>query len=122
VKGEEMDEKDSETPPSWRDSNGRFIPGNPGLPGRPKGSRNMLADAMIDDLYRDWQEHGAEAIRAVRESRPADYLKIVAMIVSKCEDLSLDSEMRDAAVEQFIEERRQQALAMIAKMDEADDA
>jgi hypothetical protein len=59
---------------------------------------------------------------AVRESRPADYLKIVAMIVSKCEDLSLDSEMRDAAVEQFIEERRQQALAMIAKMDEADDA
>jgi hypothetical protein len=32
--------------------------------------------------------------------------------------LSLDSEMRDAAVEQFIEERRQQALAMIAKMRE----
>jgi hypothetical protein len=34
--------------------------------------------------------------------------------------LSLDSEMRDAAVEQFIEERRQQALKMIAKMDEAE--
>jgi hypothetical protein len=28
------------------------------LPGRPKGSRNLLADAMIDDLYKDWQEHG----------------------------------------------------------------
>ena len=54
--------------------------------------------------------------------RPADYLKIVAMIVSKAEDLSLDSEMRDAAVEAFIEERRQKALKMIAKMDEADDA
>ena len=50
------------------------------------------------------------------------YLKIVAMIVSKAEDLSLDkdNEMRDAAVEQFIEERRQQALKMIAKMDEAE--
>jgi hypothetical protein len=46
----------------------------------------------------------------------ADYLKIVAMIVSKAEGPSLDSEMRDAAVEQFIEERRQKALVMIAKM------
>jgi hypothetical protein len=44
----------------------------------------------------------------------------VAMIVSKAEDLSLDREMRDAAVEQFIEERRQKALEMIAKMDEAE--
>jgi hypothetical protein len=117
VKGEEMDEKDSETPPSWRDSNGRFIPGNPGLPGRPKGSRNMLADAMIDDLYRDWKEYGIQAIRAVRESRPAEYLKVVAVIVSKCTDLSLSDDMGDAAVEQFIEERRQEALKMIAKMD-----
>ena len=40
------------------------------------------------------------------------------MVVSKAEDLSMDSDMRDAAVEQFIEERRQQALAMIAKMRE----
>jgi hypothetical protein len=73
---------------------------------------------MIDDLYRDWKAHGIQAIRECRETRPSDYLKIVAMIVSKAEDLSLDSEMRDAAVEQFIEERRQQALAMIAKMRE----
>jgi hypothetical protein len=101
---------------------GRFLVGNVPPGGRPKGARNKLAEAMIDDLYRDWKEHGIQAIRKVRESRPADYLKIVAMIVSKAEDLSLDSEMRDAAVEQFIEERRQQALKMIAKMDEADDA
>jgi hypothetical protein len=70
---------------------------------------------MIEDLYQDWKEHGIQAIRECRETRPADYLNIVAMIVSKCEDLSLDGEMRDAAVEQFIEERRQQALAMIEK-------
>jgi hypothetical protein len=89
------------------------------LPGRPKGARNKLAEAMIDDLYRDWKEHGIQAIRETRETRPADYLKIVAMIISKCEDLSLDSEMRDAGVEAYIEERRQKALQMIAKMDEA---
>jgi hypothetical protein len=109
-----------EMQPPWRDQKGRFLPGNPGLPGRPKGSRNMLADAMIDDLYRDWKEHGIQAIRAARESRPVEYLKVVAVIVSKCGDLSSADDMRDAAVEQFIEERRQQALKMIAKMDEAE--
>jgi hypothetical protein len=98
----------------------RFLPGNSGLPGRPKGARNKLGEAMLDDLHRHWLKHGNQAIQEVFETRPADYLKIVAMIVSKAEDLSLDSEKRDAAVEQFIEERRQQALAMIAKMDEAD--
>ena len=96
----------------------RFLPRNSGLPGRPKGARNKLAEAMIDDLYRDWTEHGIRAIRECRETRPADYLKIVAMIVSKAEDLSLDSEMRDAAIEAYIEERRQKALKIIAKMDE----
>jgi hypothetical protein len=81
----------------------------------------MLADAMIDDLYRDWKEHGIQAIRAARESRPVEYLKVVAVIVSKAEDLSgRADDMRDGAVEQFIEERRQQALKMIARMDERD--
>jgi hypothetical protein len=105
-----------------RNDKGQFVLGHSGNGGRPKGSRNLLGEAMLADLYADWLEHGAEAIRQVREARPADYLKIVAMIVSKCEDLNLDSEMRDAAVEQFIEERRQKALKMIAKMDEPDDA
>jgi uncharacterized pyridoxal phosphate-containing UPF0001 family protein len=73
---------------------------------------------MIDDLYRDWQEHGIQAIRAARESRPVEYLKVVAVIVSKCGDLSVVDDMRDAAVEQFIEERRQKAEMLIAKMRE----
>ena len=41
----------------------------------------------------------------------------MAMVISKCE-VNIDDEIRDAAMEQFIEERRQQALAMIAKMEE----
>ena len=97
---------------------GPVCTGKSGIAGRPKGSRNLLADAMIDDLYKDCGEHGIQAIRAARESRPVEYLKVVAVIVSKCGDLSSADDMRDAAVEQFIEERRQQALAMIAKMRE----
>jgi hypothetical protein len=99
----------------------RFLPGNSGLPGRPKGARNKLAEAMIEDLYQDWKAHGIEAIRECRETRPSDYLKIVAMIVSKAtEDFTDD--MRDAAMEEFIEERRQKAALQIAKMREPDDA
>jgi hypothetical protein len=110
-------EKGENRPKPEQDAKGRFLPGNRGNGGRSRGSRNLLADAMIADLYEDWQEHGIRAIRECRETRPADYLKIVAMIVSKC-DISTEDDMRDAAVEQFIEERRQQALKMIAKMDE----
>jgi hypothetical protein len=99
----------------------RFLPGNSGLPGRPKGARNKLAEAMIDDLYQDWKAHGIQAIREVRETRPADYLKIVAMLVSKCEDLGAGV-ARDAELLQIIEERRQKAAARIAKMREPDDA
>jgi hypothetical protein len=38
------------------------------------------------------------------------------MVVSKCVDLSMDNEMRDEELLQFIEERRQQAALLIAKM------
>jgi hypothetical protein len=103
-----------------RNDKGQFVLGHNGGPGRPKGSRNQLAEAMIADLYADWCEHGAEAIRQVREERPADYLKVVALLVSKCDDLSLADDMRDAAVEEIIEERRQKALALIEKMREGE--
>jgi hypothetical protein len=49
---------------------GRFLQGTTGLPGRPKGARNKLAEAMIDDLYRDWTEHGIRAIQKVRRRIP----------------------------------------------------
>lgn len=105
----------------WQDGKGRFIPGHTGFGGRPKGARNKLAEAMIEDLYQDWISHGIQAIMACRETRPADYLRIVALIVAKAsEDVSLDGDMRDAAIEQFIEERRQRALAMIEKMRETE--
>ena len=77
------------TRPERDPKTGRFLQGTTGLPGRPKGARNKLAEAMIDDLYQDWKAHGIQAIRKVRETRPADYLKIVAMVVSKAEDVSV---------------------------------
>jgi hypothetical protein len=105
-------------PKPQQDAKGRFVPGNSGNGGRPRGSRNQLGEALLADLCADWCEHGAEAVRRVREERPSEYLKVVALLVSKGDmDNAVTVNVTHAHdLEQFIEERRQQALAMIAKM------
>jgi len=60
---------------------GKGQSGNP--KGRPKGSRNKLAEHFIADLQADWEEHGVEAIKQMRENNPADYVKVVAGILPK---------------------------------------
>jgi hypothetical protein len=116
-----LEPDDTSPRPQERDpKTGQFVLGHRGGPGRAKGSRNLLAEAMIDDLYHHWLERGMQAIQEVFETRPADYLKIVAMIVSKCGDLSSADDLHDAAIEEFIEERRQAAVALIEKMREGE--
>ncbi len=47
------------------------------------GARNRLAETFLEDLYRDWQEHGTQTIETVRESDPGTYLKIVAGLIPR---------------------------------------
>ena len=61
-----------------RNALGRFVRGNSGGPGRPKGSRNRLGEEFLSDLYADWTEHGASVIAEVRERNPVAYLRTVA--------------------------------------------
>jgi hypothetical protein len=58
-----------------------FLPGNPGGPGRPKGSRNRLAESFIDALHKDFLMHGAEAIEAARAESPLGYVRMVASLL-----------------------------------------
>ena len=59
-------------------------PGQSGNPaGRPLGARNRLAETFLEDLYRDWREHGAQTIETVRENDPGAYLKIVAGLIPR---------------------------------------
>ena len=63
--------------------------GNPD--GRSKGSRNQLAERFIADLYQDWQEHGLEALAAARETKPADYLKVIVMVLPRDIKVTLET-------------------------------
>jgi hypothetical protein len=57
------------------------ISGNPA--GRQVGSRNRLAEKFLNDLYADWNEHGAKAIAEVREKYPTVYLRVVASVLPR---------------------------------------
>ena len=61
---------------------GRFVTGNSGG-GRPKGSRNKLGEAFLDNLYADWQENGVQALKDCRIQNPAAYVKTVASLLPK---------------------------------------
>lgn len=58
----------------------QFKPGNPG---RPKGARNRLGEAFLEDMLAAWTEKGPAAIEAVLRDRPQDFLKVVASILPK---------------------------------------
>ncbi len=83
----------------------QFKPGNSGNPaGRPVGARNRLAETFLEDLYADWQEHGAQTIETVRENDPGAYLKIVAGLIPREMQLNIGlGEQLGAMLEQMQE-------------------
>lgn len=78
----------------------QFKPGNPG---RPKGSRNKLGEAFIEDMLADWEANGPSAIREVREKKPDAYLKVVASILPK--DLNVNINQTDHMTDEQLIER-----------------
>jgi hypothetical protein len=91
-----------------QDTKGRFLTGNIGGPGRPKGSRNKLGEVALAMLHDDFVQHGVGVIEQVRLESPATYLKVVASVipselnvnVSQLQELS-DEDL--ALLAQFIE-------------------
>ena len=62
---------------------GRFLPGNSGFGGRPKGSRNKLGEQFISDLRDAWEEHGADVIARVARDEPAQFLRVIASLMPR---------------------------------------
>ena len=61
----------------------QFQAGNPGGPGRPKGSKNKLSENFLHALAEDFKKNGKKAIERLCESSPGEYLRIIASMVPK---------------------------------------
>jgi hypothetical protein len=89
---------------------GRFLPGNSGFGGRPKGARSKLTTEFFEDFYATWQQHGAQALKEVAEKSPRDFVRAAAMLMPKEVELKsplnelTDAELADliAAVQSLI--------------------
>lgn len=77
------DEKQMARSGEERDQRGRFLPGHPGIGGRPKGSRQKLGEQFFADLQRAWEAKGPGVIESVLADRPSDLLKVVASLMPK---------------------------------------
>jgi len=73
--------------------------------GRVRGSRNALSEEVICALLRDFRLHGQKAVARVRQTQPAAYLKVLALLVSrdKVEHRNLIKELSDEQLEAMIE-------------------
>lgn len=81
VTGTSSAEKDGKT--------GRFLPGNTGFTGRPKGSRNHLTTEFLDDLRAAWATHGSSALERCAIEDPTQFCRIVASLLPRQAELDV---------------------------------
>lgn len=96
----------ADTAAPQQDDKGRFLPGNSGFGGRPKGARNKLGEAFIEALHNDFNKHGVAAIVEVRETKPDQYLKVIASLLPKDINLNVNDGQADLTDDELIERIR----------------
>ncbi len=71
---------------------GRFLTGNNGGNGRPKGSgRQQLARAFVDSLQKAWSEHGDAVLQRLVDEDPASVLRAMVAIMPKELDVNVNN-------------------------------
>ena len=69
-----------------------FKPGQSGNPkGRPKGARNRLGTQFLEALEADFNKFGPQAIALVREKKPEVYMRVVADLLPKEANITVEA-------------------------------
>lgn len=100
-----------------RNSKGQFVAGSvPNPKGRPKGARNKLGEAFLEDLLEDWELNGKVALAACRESKPDAYIRTVASILPKELNVKVDplEELSDDELDRRIKQLASEVLGISA--------
>lgn len=94
-----------------------FVPGDPraNKTGRPKGSRNKLGEDFLKALHEDFIEHGVEAIEACRNGDPVQYVKVIASILPKELNVTIDP-LDELSDDELIERIRSLDTALSAAL------
>lgn len=93
--------------PAKDETTGRFLPGNSGGPGKPKGARNKLGEAFIQALHDSFNEHGPETIEMVRTEKPDQYLKVIASLIPSEHRITLTDQFSEMTDDELAERVRQ---------------
>src|SRR5699024_158644 len=85
----------------------QFKAGQSGNPaGRPKGSRNKLAEDFLSDVLAEWQNHGAVAVSDMREKNPGDFVKMVASLLPKEMNLNISDNLSELSDDELLGQLR----------------
>ena len=84
----------------------RFEKGQPGGPGRPKGSKNKVSEAFWDDLAKQWEEYGEAVLTKMREEDNTQFVKMVALLQPKDYTVTVDR-LDELSIEELEERARE---------------
>ena len=65
-------------------SNTSWAQGQSGNPaGRPKGSKDAITKAFLEDVTENWESNGPATLEAAREKNPAEFCRMIASLLPK---------------------------------------
>lgn len=99
-------EKDAKT--------GRFLPGNSGNGGRPKGAKSKLSETFLKDMLSAWETGGKTVIEDVMRDKPDVFLRTVASLVPKEMNLNVTDNTEDMTDDEIKQELAEIADALAA--------
>lgn len=97
--------------PNGEKKDTRIKPGEVRNPnGRPKGARSKLGEQFIKAMLEDFEKNGVAAIAVVRDTKPDQYIKVIASILPK--EIEAGEQLA-----QFLKESRDAAVAAALRAD-----